>query len=164
MSTLTAWAAQYGVSAQALVALNHMLGAHDYIPAPNEGPAGSVVLSEAAVQAATRVRASKQGKRLWRNNVGVLKDERGVPVRYGLANDSKAVNDRIKSGDLIGINPRIITPQDVGTLIGQFVSIECKESGWRYTGSPREEAQRDWALLVTSLGGEAKFLTDARQL
>ena len=103
------------------------------------------------------LKASKLGWRLWRNNVGVLKDERGVPIRFGLANTSKAVNGELKSGDLIGIRPVLITPDMVGKVIGQFVSRECKESHWKYNPrDTRDVAQGRWAALVNSLGGDAK--------
>jgi len=63
------------------------------------------------------------------------------------------VNQSLKSGDLIGIRPG-----------GQFVSLECKPAGWKYTGTPRELAQAKWAALVRSLGGHARFVTDERDV
>lgn len=121
--------------------------------------------SEAAVQSRVRVAASRRGMRLWRNNVGVHHDpEQGIFVRYGLANESKLVNDVVKSADLIGIRPRIVQPSDIGALIGQFVSYEVKHEGWKYTGTEREQAQERWAQIVTSLGGEARFITSEDQL
>nr|WP_297388188.1 hypothetical protein [uncultured Roseateles sp.] len=115
--------------------------------------------SEAATSVRVRLEASQKGMRLWRNNVGVLQDETGRPVRYGLANDSPAVNKHIKSADLIGIRPVLIQPQHVGLVLGQFVSREMKEGGWQYKGTEREEAQLRWAQLVASLGGDAAFAT-----
>ena len=117
-------------------------------------------MNESTVQAQVRLLASTQGWRLWRNNVGVLIDSRGVPVRFGLANDSKQVNSQVKSGDLIGIRPVLITPDMVGRTIGQFVSRECKRQGWVLNlYDARDEAQMRWIEVVSSLGGDAKFTT-----
>ena len=114
-------------------------------------------MTEDDVKKVILLKASKLGWRLWRNNVGVLKDERGVPIRFGLANTSKAVNGELKSGDLIGIRPVLITPDMVGKVIGQFVSRECKESHWKYNPrDTRDVAHGRWAALVNSLGGDAK--------
>jgi hypothetical protein len=120
---------------------------------------------EASVQARVRLEIARRGWHAWRNNVGTLLDSRGVPVRFGLANDSKAVNSNVKSGDLIGIIPRVITPQDVGTVIGQFASWECKREGWRPSPTDdHEQAQMRWAELVLLAGGHAAFVTSPDQL
>lgn len=95
--------------------------------------------------------------RLWRNNVGGTYTEEGSFLRYGLANDSKQMNDAIKSHDLIGIRPVLIEQHHVGKIIGQFVSREVKAAGWKYRGTKREEAQLRWAELIASLGGDACF-------
>lgn len=156
---LNEWAIHWRIPYAALEDLRARLGMLDPShPLPVSGR------SEAAVQAQVRLEAPRLGMRLWRNNVGALKDERGIPVRYGLANESPAMNRVIKSADLIGIRPVLIGPQHVGSTIGRFVSIECKEEGWHYTGTPREEAQQAWALLVASLGGEARFINRAGAL
>ena len=115
---------------------------------------------ESDVVATVLLSASKQGWRLFRNNVGVLMDSRGVPVRYGLANTSKQVNKALKSGDLIGIRPVVITPDMVGKVVGQFISRECKRPGWKFNpNDERDVAQRNWAELINSLGGDAKVTT-----
>lgn len=149
---LETWAIQWGVPYAALADLRERLRLNgaDYMPEK----AGA---SEAAVQAAVRLEASRKGVYLWRNNVGALKDERGVMVRYGLANTSAGENKILKSADLIGVRPVLIGPQHVGHTIGQFVSREVKEKGWRYSATPREEAQLAWANLVLSVGGDASF-------
>jgi hypothetical protein len=113
--------------------------------------------SEAGVQSRVRLEAAHKGCYLWRNNVGVLPDRYGRPIRYGLANDSKAVNKEVKSGDLIGVRPVLITQVHVGHTIGQFLSREVKPGAWRYSGTDREQAQLAWVELITSLGGDACF-------
>jgi hypothetical protein len=80
-------------------------------------------------------------------------------VRYGLANDSKELNEAIKSADLIGWRPMRIEQRHVGQCVAVFVSRECKKVGWHYTGSDREPAQLAWAQLVTAAGGDAAFCT-----
>lgn len=121
-------------------------------------------MSEQDVQAALRLAASKRGDVLWRNNSGVLRDERGVPVRFGLCNDSKAVNDIVKSSDLIGIKRVLVTPDMVGTVVGVFWAVECKREGWRYTGTPREIAQLRFIEIVREAGGDAAFATCVGEL
>ena len=117
-------------------------------------------MSESDVQARLRLRASREGWLLFRNNVGVLIDATGRPVRFGLANDSKAVNKSIKSGDLIGIRPVLITQAMVGMVIGQFASVEVKREGWHL--NPRDDhevAQLSWKNIINNAGGYAIFST-----
>lgn len=80
--------------------------------------------------------------RLYRNNTGTLKDERGIPVSYGLA---------IGSADTIGI----VQPY------GRFLSIEWKRPGWAGPVGKREkerhENQCNWRDQVLSMGGVAGF-------
>ena len=149
------WAARHGVTMTALQELSAIFGMHG----GHDLPATVKGTSEAAVQAAVRLEAARKGVRLFRNNVGALIDSRGVPVRYGLANESKQVNEVMKSADLIGWRPLLIEQRHVGTVVAQFVSREVKAVGWRYTGADREPAQLAWAQLVTSGGGDAAFCT-----
>jgi hypothetical protein len=114
---------------------------------------------ESDVLAAIRLATSKRGILVFRNNVGVLRDERNVPVRYGLANDSKALNASVKSSDLIGWMSVRIGPEHVGCKIAQFVSIECKREGWTYRGDDRERAQKKWIDMVNEAGGFGRFVT-----
>lgn len=149
------WALRHNVSVQALHELSQLFGlhgGHELLPQVKG-------VSEDAVQSAVRLEASRKGVMLFRNNVGVLEDKTGRPVRYGLANDSKQLNAVLKSSDLIGIRPLLITPHHVGSIIGQFVARECKKVGWSYTGDERETAQLAWAQLIVSKGGDAAFCT-----
>jgi len=115
--------------------------------------------SESQVQEAVRLAAGKAGWLLWRNNVGAGKLDNGSFIRWGLANDTKQMNESLKSSDLIGIRPVLITQEMVGSVIGQFVAREVKRDGWAYSGSTREKAQRAFIELVNSRGGDAAFTT-----
>lgn len=116
--------------------------------------------SETRVQSLVRLEAAQKHKRLWRNNVGAIKDERGVPVRYGLANDSKSLNTELKSADLIGWEPILITADMVGMTFARFLSVECKHENWTPGEHPeREQAQQRWADLVNAAGGRALIVT-----
>jgi len=148
--TLTQWAARHGVSAEALAELTGI------VIDPQSAPTGQ---SEAAVQQLVRLEASRLGMSLFRNNVGACKDDTGRVIRYGLCNDSAQMNKVIKSSDLIGIRPIIITPDMMGHTIGQFVAREVKRPGWSYRGTDREVAQQSFGQLVLRLGGDFKFCT-----
>lgn len=152
--SVIAWAAKWGVPPAAIQDLSQSLVAASASErAEREGGSEAWVQSRVLLDAGYR-----DDILLFRNNVGVLQDINGRPVRYGLANDSARVNQSIKSGDLLGVWRRIIRPQDVGQAIGQFVSIETKRVGW----SPRpndkhEAAQSAWAALINNYGGLARF-------
>lgn len=154
--TLLEWQRKHGITAEALADLVTMVGLD--VPRSTKGT------PEARVQDEARLLASKMGWRLFRNNVGVLKDERGVPVRYGICNDSPAMNKRIKSSDLIGIRPVVITPDMVGSTIGQFVAREVKKAGWKYKGTEHEQAQLAFGTLVIGLGGDFRFWSGEGEL
>lgn len=141
--TLQAWAQAWRIPDVALVDLRERL-ATLCLPDAVRTTQGS----EAGAQQAIRLEAAEKGILLWRNNSGALQDAEGRWVRYGLCNDSKQLNERFKSADLIGIKPG-----------GQFVAREVKAPGWRYTGTPREEAQQRWLEMVNTLGGDAQFAT-----
>lgn len=151
------WALRHHVGVDALTELSAMLGAVA-APAPSGG-------SEAKVQSLVRLAAPGAGMRLFRNNVGVLFNEHGTPVRYGLANDSKALNQRIKSSDLIGWRRLVIEPAMVGYAVAQFTSLECKHEDWHPSSTDaREAAQQAWLTLVAADGGYAKFVTGPGQI
>lgn len=150
MLTLTQWAVRHGISTEALAELTGI------VTDPQSAPTGQ---SEAAVQQLVRLEASRLGMRLFRNNVGACKDDTGRVIRYGLCNDSTQMNKAVKSSDLIGIRPVIITPDMMGHTIGQFVAREVKRPGWSYRGTDREVAQQAFGQLVLKLGGDFKFCT-----
>lgn len=148
---LTQWAIKWGIPYEAVEDLRREFGVFSTEPAPQVGE------SEAAIQNRVRLEASRKGLRVWRNNVGACMDENGNFIRYGLANDSKKMNDLIKSSDLIGLRPLRIEQCHVGQIIGQFVAREVKAADWSYSGTEREQAQLKFLELVASLGGDAAF-------
>ena len=120
--------------------------------------------SEARVASAVTLEAGRRGDIvLWRNNVGACKTDDGRMIRYGLANVSKAMNERIKSADLIGVYRRVITQDDVGRVIGQFLSVETKREGWKPSNSQRDTAQAAWASGVVAWGGVALIHASSSQ-
>ena len=117
-------------------------------------------MNESPVQQRIRLYAAQQNIEMYRNNVGVLLDQTGRPVRYGLCNDSAGLNERIKSSDLIGVTPTFVTPQMVGRVLGVFTAIECKKEGWHMTPSDdRAIAQAAFHDIVRRAGGFAGFAT-----
>ncbi len=140
VTNLNRWAIKWGVPFEAVEDLRREFGT---VSMDLQLKAGE---SEAAIQTRVRLEASKKGLRLFRNNVGATYTDEGSFIRYGLANDSKQMNDSIKSSDLIGIRPG-----------GQFVAREIKPAGWQYTGTPREAAQLKFLELITAMGGDAAF-------
>ena len=114
-------------------------------------------MTEREIQDAIRSEASSAGAVLWRNNVGCLPTATGQYIRFGLANDSAGMNKNIKSADLVGIEPVVITADMIGSVIGRFLAREIKKPGWYYAGSNRERAQARWLDLVNSMGGNACF-------
>ena len=101
---LNEWAIRWQIPYEAVEDLRRGLGiANDSVPGVTVGE------SEAAVQNRIRLEASHKGLRIWRNNVGAGMMDDGTFIRWGIANDSKQMNNHIKSSDLIGIRPVVIT-------------------------------------------------------
>ena len=154
-SQIYQWAARWNVPYQAIQELGEQFGI-----APSD--AFGVIdekRTEAYTQSLVRLEAGRKGLKLWRNNVGVLMNQNGTPIRYGLANDSPALNKAIKSGDLIGWRPVFISPGMVGMKIAQFLSRECKRPGWSFTATEHENAQLRWINAINADGGDAGFVT-----
>lgn len=97
-----------------------------------------------------QVSASKSGARLLRNNVGMLKDENGTYVRYGLGTGSS---------DLIGWTPIMVTQEMVGTTVAVFTAIECK-TGYLKT-TPEQDQFIAAVLQAGGIAGVARTEKDA---
>lgn len=131
---------------------------------------------EAANSNRIRTSLAERGVTLWRNNRGVLLDKRGVPVRFGLANDSEPLGRKLKSGDLIGWETVLVTPEMVGEALAVLWSVEVKPDGWKPPGvGPIVDGrgkltayghfvgQKRWADLVRAAGGRAGFMIDPNE-
>ena len=136
---LAEWALHWGVGYAALADLRARMGV-------NTTPDSRTTGGESSVVAAIRLEASRRGAVLWRNNSGVAYDKRGVPVRFGLCNDSAQLNRAVKSSDLIGL-----------TADGRFLAVEAKAPGWHYTGNAHERAQLRFLENVRARGGVGFF-------
>lgn len=163
MSLIRMWGTRHGIPSVALVELESLLGVAGRAALADPSAAGEPG-SESRQQSLIRLEAARRDILLWRNNVGAAKTETGF-IRYGLANESDKMNDKIKSSDLIGIERVLITPAHVGSHFGVFTALECKKQGWAYRpNDAHATAQLTFINLVNSYGGRAKFITSPEEL
>jgi len=156
--TLADWQARWGhhVPAQAIAELTAILSPVMPLPAPTARH------SEAAGAAQIRLAAGRAGVPVWRNNRGGAYDNTGRFIRYGLGNESPALNARWKSSDLIGMLPVVVQPSHVGQTLGVFLAVETKKPGWRLTpGDKRAQAQAAFLQSVQGFGGVGGFCCTA---
>jgi len=110
-------------------------------------------MNEQALQQQIRLQLSRGPVRLWRNNVGALRDHRGQLVRYGLCPGSS---------DLIGLRQLTIGPEHLGQTLAVFTALEIKTPSGRLS-----EEQRHFLAIVQQLGGisgVARSVQDAQGL
>ena len=106
-------------------------------------------MSEQELQQRIRLELGKGPVRLWRNNVGALRDGRGQLVTYGLCKGSS---------DLIGLRQVLIGPEHLGQTLAVFSAIEVKAP----KGRLREE-QRSFLELVERFGGYSGVATSVEE-
>jgi len=156
---LRTWAAKWHIPMEALLDLEHHLGtgplSMDYQTSGEHHKPGS----EARQQDLVTLEAPRKGVRLFRNNSGALKDKDGRLVRFGLGNTSAAVNEVLKSPDLIGWRPTLIRDHMVGSLVAQTVLREMKPEDWQFSGTEHERAQLAFMELAIADGADACFCT-----
>lgn len=152
---LLEWAEQFRISPDAFHALNLLLMA----PTISESSVGYEEMSEQFVQNTLRtVAGSRMHTYLWRNNVGQAELPGGRQIRYGLCNESKQVNGKYKSSDLIGGTPMIITPAHVGMRVLVFTAIEVKKPTWHAGEDKRRESgQLRFINAIRAAGGIGFF-------
>lgn len=83
------------------------------------------------------------GLRLFRNNVGVLRDREGRAVRFGL---------HPGSSDLIGWRTVTVTPDMIGQRVAVFTALEVKAPGGTHKVTAE---QRQFLDIVEAAGGIA---------
>ena len=148
MSIIQTWAKKNNITPQAVLELTQLLTATNNTAA-NTDSDGRL---ESEVTPEILIAAGSVGISLFRNNSGALKNpETGRFVRFGLGNISAKWSSHCKSSDYIGW--RTVDG------IAQFVAFEFKKPGWKYTGTPREKAQKKFIDAVNIAGGYAKFIT-----
>lgn len=124
--------------------------------------------SESRVQSEIRLYAANNTHKLLRNNSGALPDQTGRIVRYGLGNDSAALNKVYKSSDLIGLTRVLIQPHHVGRVMAILTCLEVKGSDFK--GTPRNDRERAQAAFIQdmvrhgAIGGFAASVPDYETL
>lgn len=145
--TLTEWAARWRLPAEAFRELCLLSIDVAHTDGRDE--------SEARVQSRVRLEGAQKNILLYRNQRGAGKLDSGNFVRFGLCNDSQKIGDKFKSADLIGVESVLITYDMIGSVFGRFISVECKPTNWKFSGTMEEVAQVSWATLINSAGGRA---------
>ena len=110
-------------------------------------------MSEQELQQRIRLELGRGPVRLWRNNVGALRDQRGQLVSYGLCRGSS---------DLIVLRRLTIGPEHLGQSLAVFVAIEVKGERGRLAAEQQQflEVVREFG----GLAGVARSLPEAGAL
>lgn len=102
------------------------------------------ITTEKDVERTLILHASQCGSTMFKNNVGMYRDERGNVIRYGLCKGSS---------DLIGWTPVTITPDMVGSKIAVFTAVEVKlDKHGKYQAT---KEQKNFINAVKANGGYA---------
>lgn len=110
-------------------------------------------VKESNTQKLIMLAMSDHGSIVWRNNTGVLKNEAGIPVRFGLCRGSS---------DLICITPLKITQEMVGQTVGVFTAVEVKTKTGRV--SPEQQTFINAVRSAGGIAGVARSVEDALEL
>ena len=109
--------------------------------------------SEQSIQQAIRLACSRGNTRLWRNNTGMLRDERGRPVTFGLCPGS---------ADLVGYRTVTVTADMVGQTLAVFAAVEVKAERGRPT--PQQTAFLEHVAAAGGLAGIARSVEEAEAI
>ena len=110
-------------------------------------------MKESNMQKLIMLSISEYGSTVWRNNTGVLKNEAGIPIRFGLC---------VGSSDLVGITPVTITQDMVGKTVGVFTAVEVKTPKGRT--SPEQDRFLEAVRNAGGIAGVARSPTEALSL
>lgn len=93
--------------------------------------------------------------RLFRNQVGALKDITGRVVHFGLHRGSS---------DLIGFRTVTITPEMVGQRLAVFAACEVKAPGGKHPVTPEQAHFIEVVQAAGGLAGVARNVAQARHI
>ncbi len=110
-------------------------------------------MSEQQTQQQIRLAVSRGPVRLWRNNTGMLRDQHGRPVTFGLCPGS---------ADLIGYTTIEVTPDMVGQRLAVFTAVEVKSPTGRPT--PEQAAFLDHIRQAGGRAGIARSVDEAMRI
>jgi len=99
---------------------------------------------------------------LLRNNNGACQDKTGRLIRYGLGHTKP--DQELRSSDLIGWTPVVITPDMIGKTVAVFTAVEVKTEGWTRPTDEREIAQQRFVELVRNSGGLSIIATSVKSV
>jgi hypothetical protein len=107
---------------------------------------------EQAIQNDIRLELGHGSARLFRNNTGCLRNDRGRVVCFGLAKGSS---------DLIGWKTVEITPDMVGMTVAVFTAIEVKDQG---RATPEQRRFISCVQQAGGFAGVARSVDEAKEI
>ena len=110
-------------------------------------------MREQVIQQEIRLAISSPAVRMFRNNVGSIKDKDGRLVTFGLCKGSS---------DLIGFKSVEITADMVGKSVAVFTAIEIKTPKGKISES--QQAFIDMVKAKGGLAGVARSISDAQEM
>lgn len=113
-------------------------------------------MSETATLQEIRLALGREpGLRLFRNQVGALKDVTGRVVHFGLHRGSS---------DLLGWRTVIVTPEMVGQRLAVFAGVEVKAPGGKHPVTPEQAHFIEVVQAAGGLAGVARNVGQARHI
>jgi hypothetical protein len=120
------------------------------LPAPERARETETTISRAIRRDVGRI----PGLRLARNNTGILRDERGIPIRFGLGDGSPDLVGLITFGGAQSCDPTLDLPLPLALAFG----LEVKVPGKRAT-----RQQQAWHLVADRRGMLVQTVTSSAE-